>query len=71
MTTTPKTAPKPPNCETAKRLLTEALKQPGIRELAEVYEAYRIYGEAAAAYRTALCPEPIEWASSSTAATSK
>lgn len=72
MTSSPKRAsvPKTPrsDSEKAKRLLEQAKKQPGIRELAEVYESSRRYEEAAAAYRGALCPEPVEWASSSTTA---
>ncbi|MDX9912197.1 MAG: hypothetical protein RBS39_10225 [Phycisphaerales bacterium] len=74
MTTTPKTAPirssQLSDSEKAERLLEEAKKQPGIRELAEVYESSRRYEEAAAAYRGALCPAPVEWASSSTSACS-
>lgn len=71
-TTTSKKAPvqstPPSDSEKAKRLLEEAMKQPGVRELAEVYQSSRRYEEAAAAYRGALCPEPVEWASSSTSA---
>lgn len=74
MTTTQKKAPAQStpksDSEKAKRLLEQAKKQPGIRELAEVYESSRRYEEAAAAYRGALCPEPVEWASSSTTACS-
>jgi len=62
----PKKGTKTPDQERAKRLLDEAMKQPGVRELAEVYEHTRRYEEAAAAYRAALHPEPVEWASSST-----
>lgn len=73
-TTTPKKAPvrgtPQSDSERAKRLLEEAIKQPGVRELAEVYQSSRRYEEAAAAYRGALCPEPVEWASSSTSACS-
>lgn len=53
--------------EVAKRLLNEAMNRPGVRELTEVYEQARRFQEAAAGYRAALCPEPEEWASASSA----
>lgn len=68
-TATPKKAPVQStplsDSEKAKRLLEEAMKQPGVRELADVYESSRRYEEMAATYRGVLCPEPVEWASSS------
>jgi hypothetical protein len=71
MSTTAEKAPKKASTksdsEQAKRLLDEALKQPGVREFAEVYGQVRRYEEAAGAYRAVLCPEPTEWASSSSA----
>lgn len=71
-TSTPKKAPVQTahitDSDKAKRLLEEALKHPGVRELAEVYQSSRRFEEAAATYRGALCPEPVEWASSSTSA---
>lgn len=74
MSTTIQKAPKrsgAADSETAKRLLEEAMKQPGIRELSEVYGEARRYEEAAAAYRAALCPEPVEWASASSSPDSR
>lgn len=45
----------------------EAAKRPGVRELMEVYGEAQRFQEAAASYRAVLCPEPVEWASSSSA----
>lgn len=62
--TTQETKPSP---ETAEKLLAEAMKQPGVRELMEAYEDARRADDAAAPYRAALNPPTVEWSSDSTA----
>jgi len=62
---TDKSVPQAANAETSKRLLDEAMKRPGVRELVEICEQVRRFEDAAAEYRAALCPQPEEWASAS------
>jgi hypothetical protein len=49
----------------AQRLLDEAMKQPGIRDLMEAYGEAKRYHDAATAYRFVLTPRTVEWASDS------
>lgn len=52
----------------AKRILREAMQQPGIRDLMEVYGEVRRYEDAAAEYRASMTPRTIEWATNSSTA---
>ncbi|MCH8823125.1 MAG: hypothetical protein IH984_06405 [Planctomycetes bacterium] len=45
------------NQQQATKLLKDALKQPGVRELSEVYQASLRYTAAAALYQQALTPK--------------
>ena len=56
-----------PSPEAARKLLAEAMKQPGVRELMEAYQDARRVDDAAAPYRAVLNPPTVEWSSDSTA----
>ena len=56
-----------PSPDTAQKLMAEAMKQPGVRELMEAYEDARRVDDAAAPYRAVLNPPTVEWSSDSTA----
>lgn len=50
----------------AQRLLDEAMKQPGVRDMMEAYGEAKRYQDAAAAYQSVLSARTVEWASDST-----
>ena len=62
-----KEAAKTTDTKKAQAILQEAAKRPGVCELMEVYGEAQRFQEAAASYRAVLSPEPVEWASSSSA----
>lgn len=49
----------------AQRILEEAMKQPGVRDLMEAYGEAKRYQDAAAAYQSVLTARTVEWASDS------
>lgn len=52
----------------AQRVLEEAMKQPGVRDLMEAYGEAKRYQDAAASYKAVLATRTVEWASDSTTA---
>lgn len=50
----------------AQRLMEEAMKQPGVRDLMEVYGEARRYQEATEAYQSVMVTRNVEWATDST-----
>ncbi|MBX3409347.1 MAG: hypothetical protein KF859_05620 [Phycisphaeraceae bacterium] len=50
----------------AQRVLEEAMKQPGVRDLMEAYGEAKRYQDAAASYKAVLATRTVEWASDST-----
>lgn len=71
-TATPQEAPKEGaelnDPRAAQRILEEAMKQPGVRDLMDVYGEAKRYQDAAASYRAVLATRTVEWASDSTTA---
>jgi hypothetical protein len=52
----------------AQRLVEEAMKQPGVRELMEAYGEAKRYQDATEAYQSVMATRTVEWATDSTTA---
>jgi hypothetical protein len=66
--TTPRTVAASRDPRAAQRVLDEAMKQPGIRDLMEAYGEAKRYQDATASYQAVLATRTVEWASDSTTA---
>jgi hypothetical protein len=69
MATTTQKAPKKGTAVTdpkaAQKVLYDAMKQPGVRDLMEAYGEAKRYQDAAAVYQSVLTARTVEWASDS------
>lgn len=62
----PQTEARPFDPRAAQRLMEEAMKQPGVRDLMEAYGEAKRYQDAADAYQSVMVTRTVEWATDST-----